>query len=127
MERTKAGLIAATERSVTEPETSVLRASHELATTAAFVVRVRSAITKTAIDVAAEDAQTPNHARRMELAGQVLRSPARWAEMIADGVAANSTIVAAFMAGQEVSDNDISFAASSLWDAYAGSSPGDGA
>ncbi len=126
MERvSKAGLSTAMDLNVTEPATSVLRSSHELATNAAFIVRVRSAITKSAIDVASEDAGASNHARRVELAGQVLRSPGRWAEMMAEGVAANGTIVAKAMAGQEIPDDDIAFAASSLWDAYAGSSPSE--
>ena len=126
MERTKAGLVTATERAATEPEQSPLRASHELATNAAFIVRVRSAITKSAIDVAAEDAATPNHARRVELAGQVLRSTENWAGKIAEGVAANGTIVTKAMNGETIPDDDIEFVVNGLWDAYAGPST-DGA
>lgn len=125
MERTKAGLVTATERAATEPEQSPLRAAHELATNAAFIIRVRGAITKSAIDVSSEDAKTANHARRVELAGQVLRAPGRWAEIMAEGIAANSTIVALAMGGETIPDDAIAFSASALWDAYAGPASGD--
>lgn len=112
-------------RAVTEPADSTLKASHELAITPAFVTRVRGAAIKGAIAVAAEDVKAANHTRRMNLAGQVLRSPGRWAELMAEGVAANVAIVTKAMAGREVPDGDIEFTVNSLWDAYAGQEGGD--
>ena len=82
---------------------------------------MRSAAVKSAISVAAEDVATANHAQRMNLAGQVLRSPGRWAEIMAEGVAANATILASAMGEQAIPDTDLEFAVASLWDAYAGS------
>ena len=108
----------------TEPEISTLRASYELATTPALVVRVRAAAVKGAIAVAAEAPNTANHARRLQLASQVLMSPGRWAEIMAEGVAANGSVVTKAMANQEIPDGDIEYTVNSLWDAYAGSDGG---
>lgn len=107
-------------QNASEPADSTLRASRTLGSDAAFIDRVRSAAVKAAIDVAAEDAGTANHTQRMNLANRVLMSPGRWAEIMAEGVAANVTIVSKAMADQEIPDGDIEFTVTSLWNAYAG-------
>ncbi len=104
----------------TEPATSALRAARELAARPAFQIRVQVAAVKAAVDVSAEDGGTANHARRTMLANQVLMSPARWGQILAEGVAVNGTILAEAMADQVVPDGDIEFVVASLWDAYAG-------
>lgn len=105
---------------VLEPEQSKLRISCDLATQPTFVDRVRAAAVKTAIAVASERSAVENHVRRVQLATQVLMSPGRWAEIMAEGVAANPSIVSKAMGGEAIPDDDLEFTVSSLWNAYAG-------
>ncbi len=104
-----------------EPVNSNLRSAHVLAGLAPFRARVQVAAVKAAVDVAAEADTVANHAKRVQLANQVLMSPARWGEIMAESVAVNGTILAQAMADQVVPDGDIEFVVASLWDAYAGS------
>jgi hypothetical protein len=104
----------------TEPTDSALSAAVELAGSIPFQVRVQAAAIKAAVSVAAEDSGTANHDRRLQLAGQVLRSPEAWGRVLAQGVASNASILANAMTDTEIPDSDIEYTVNSLWDAYAG-------
>lgn len=76
-----------------------------------------------AIDVATEDAQTPEHAARAALASDVIAGRVGGRD-IALLVCTNSTIAAAISgepseAGANVSDGDIEFQVASVWTALA--------
>jgi hypothetical protein len=85
----------------------------DLAQNPEFQRRVQQAAVKSAIAVAAEDAETANHAARVAWGNQILRSPESYGKMLAYGVLSNAAISAASL------DSDIEFTVNSQWDAYA--------
>lgn len=86
----------------------------QLAGEGEFVMRVGQAAIKAAIDVAAEPANTANHAKRVLYAREVLLEPERNSVRFAKAVATNPVI------SIESSDGDIQFTCNSLFDALAG-------
>lgn len=102
-----------------------LLTARDLAADSGFIDRVRMAAISAAIDVASESRKTAN-VNRTNLARQVLMSPQRWGELMAQAVAVNGTINAKFASGEAVPDGDIQFVVASLWNAYAGEAIDDG-
>lgn len=91
-----------------------------------FHGRVAAAITAAALDVAGErDTQRTFNVRqrRQLLASKVLADPAAEAPRFAWALAANPTIQGSGAGGQaSVSDNDIAYVVTSVWDDLSGAS-----
>lgn len=78
------------------------------------VARVEVAIVKAAIDIASENVNTANHTNRALFAQRVLHDPARWAAIMATGVAVDATVQTT------PSDANLYNAVAAMWNAYAG-------
>jgi hypothetical protein len=88
----------------------------------AFQARVCYCITKAAVAVMAEDAQTPNHAERVAYAKAVLSGAASVAEY-SRAVVTNSTLTANGVDDPAlfgISDGDLEFTVNSMFNAMAG-------
>jgi hypothetical protein len=83
-----------------------------------FLRRVRQAMVGAAIDVAAEDPNTSNHAARRLLASQILANPNGWAAVYAVGVAQNPNIGIGGNDDPAVSDSPMPYVVNSLFNAY---------
>ena len=81
--------------------------------------KIRQAIIKVAIQVAAEDASgnAAVDAGRLSFANQVLRDPDKWARIMVYGIVTDDRIKAS------ASDQVIINVVGSLWNAYAGVNP----
>lgn len=84
-----------------------------------FVRRVRQAMVKAAVAVAAEDDQTANHTDRVALASAVLALPNEWARNFAIGVATNPNVGTGSSDPAE-DDGALEYVVNSMWDAFAG-------
>lgn len=91
----------------------------EIAEDPAFVRRVRQAMAKAAIAVAAEDPEAANHADRAALSSAVLALPNEWARNFAIGVATNGNVGTGSSDPVE-DDGALEFVVNSLWDAFSG-------
>lgn len=65
-----------------------------LGTNPAFVSRVQAALVSGLQTIQGETSTTPNHYRRVALSVEVLNSPAGWASLFAQGVAADTNVIA---------------------------------
>lgn len=82
-----------------------------------FVRRVRQAMVKAAIAVAAEDPSTAGHARRIALASAVVALPNAWAANFAIGVATNGN-VGTGVSDPLIDDSALEYVTNSLWNAF---------
>lgn len=91
------------------------------ATKPTFYTRVAFIALKVAQNVAAEAANTVNHANRVKYSNRILRGEENASLLSLHVAASNGTIANQMQAegGDAVPDGDIEFALSSLWDARA--------
>lgn len=93
----------------------------DVAAKASFIGRVQYALTIAAVNVAAEDPGTPNHADRLVLAEKILAGS--YPAGSVNAVLANPTIAAesdSSQRGENIADGDLQFAVNSLFDGLAG-------
>lgn len=86
---------------------------HDVAENVTFQKRVKVAIVNTALTVAAEPTNTPAHTARLTLALNVLNDPARFAVLMAFGVAAAPNV------DVNSADSVILNRVAGMWTAYA--------
>ena len=81
--------------------------------------RVLAAITRAAVNVAAEDTTAEGYdIRRQRLAAEVLRNPDAWSRIYIHGVLTNAN-VGTGNSDPLTDDGALEYVVSSLWDAYA--------
>lgn len=93
----------------------------DVAAKPSFIARVNYAVVIAAVNVAAEDPATPNHAARVAFANTILIGGT--APGAVNAVLANSTIAAesdSSQRGENIPDGDLQFAVNSVFNALAG-------
>jgi len=90
--------------------------------------RVLACLVETALDVMAEDGGTANHAERATYADKVLKGERVADDQVMLAVTTNSTILTGVTepilssesASEDISDGDLEFQMSAIWDALSG-------
>ncbi len=100
---------------------SALEKAHHFAVDPRIVGPLTAALTRAAIDIAAEDPATAHHVERARTAVAIIENPNTWVQRFAWAVSTNTTVVDAWASGNhEQAFSDLQYVTNGVFNAVAG-------